>query len=194
MNKSESIKELSAALAKAQSEMSNPKKNADNPFFKSQYADLAEVINVSKPVLARHGLSIIQLPGFDDGLVTVETILAHESGEWVSGVMSMMPVKHDPQGLGSCVSYIRRYSLAAVAGLAQEDDDANTATHPVTPNPPAAKRKAPPKTKTGKDEVLTQLKGMTNMDAITSLWRSLDEATQAETRDAFSQKRKSLEG
>lgn len=133
MNKSESIKELSAALAKAQAEISNPKKNAANPFFKSKYADLSEVINVSKPVLAAHGLSVIQLPGMSDGVVTVETVLTHESGEWISSVMSMPPVKSDPQGVGSCLTYIRRYSLAAVCGIGQEDDDANEAVKQTQP-------------------------------------------------------------
>lgn len=133
MNKSESIKELSAALAKAQAEISNPKKNANNPFFKSKYADLSEVINVSKPVLSAHGLSVIQLPGMNDGVVTVETVLTHESGEWISSVMSMPPVKSDPQGVGSCLTYIRRYSLAAVCGIGQEDDDGNEAVKQTQP-------------------------------------------------------------
>ena len=127
MNKSESIKELATSLVKAQASMSNPKKNASNPFFKSKYADLSEVINVSKQVLAENGLSVVQLPCMVDGVVSVETILIHESGEFLSNIMSMPPVKNDPQGVGSCLTYIRRYSLSAILGIAQEDDDGNDA-------------------------------------------------------------------
>jgi hypothetical protein len=133
MNMSESIKELSSALAKAQAEMANPKKNSSNPFFKSKYADLSEVINVSKPVLASHGLSILQLPGYQDGLVSVETVITHESGEYISSIMSLPPVKGDPQAVGSAVTYARRYALAAICGIAQEDDDGNEAVKQVAP-------------------------------------------------------------
>lgn len=125
MNRSESIKELSAALAKAQGDMSNPKKNANNPYFGSKYADLSAVINASKPILADNGLSVVQLPSMENGEVNVETILLHSTGEFISSSMSMRLAKNDAQGIGSCVTYIRRYCLAAILGIAQEDDDGN---------------------------------------------------------------------
>ncbi len=127
MNKSESIKELSAALAKAQAEISNPKKNASNPYFKSKYSDLSEVINVSKPILSAHGLSVVQMPSYNESHVFVETMLLHESGEYLSSEMSMPLQKIDAQSIGSVITYIRRYSLAAVCGLAQQDDDGEAA-------------------------------------------------------------------
>jgi hypothetical protein len=130
MKSSDSIAGLAAALAKAQGEIQNAAKNAKNPHFKSNYADLAEILNTVRPVLSRHGLSVIQVPGFDDGAVTVETILAHESGEWVAGVAAAVPGKVDPQGIGSAVTYLRRYALAAFAGIAQEDDDGQGAIGP----------------------------------------------------------------
>lgn len=127
MNKSESIKELSAALAKAQGLIENASKNAANPHFKSKYADLAEVLNTVRPVFSSYGLSIVQSPAFEAGTVSVETLLMHQSGEWISGVAACNVTKNDAQGVGSAITYLRRYSLAAMAGIAQEDDDANAA-------------------------------------------------------------------
>ena len=130
MNKSETIGALAKALSLAQGEMENASKTATNPHFKSKYADLAEIINTVRPVLAKHGLSVTQFPSYDGTLAHVETIIAHESGEWMSGTTSSPVQKADPQGIGSATTYLRRYSLAAACNLAQEDDDANSATKP----------------------------------------------------------------
>jgi hypothetical protein len=127
MNKSESIKELAEALAKAQAEIGNAGKNAANPHFRSRYADLAEVLNTVRPVFAQHGLSVMQFPGFENGMVSVETVIAHSSGEWISSTLHAPVSKHDAQGVGSALTYARRYSLAACAGIAQEDDDGEAA-------------------------------------------------------------------
>lgn len=128
MNHSESINELASALCLAQSEMENAKKTSTNPFFKSKYADLAEVLDTVKPILNKYGLSVTQFPSFLDGIVGVETILLHTSGQWISGVSGSPIVKSDPQSVGAAISYLRRYSLAAVCGIAQEDDDGNKAS------------------------------------------------------------------
>lgn len=130
MNKSDSIKALAAAMAKAQGELENANKNAANPHFRSRYADLAEVLNTVRPVLAKHGLSIVQMPSFEAGIASVETLLMHESGEWMSSVSSAPMQKQDAQSVGAATTYLRRYSLAAFAGVAQEDDDGNTASQP----------------------------------------------------------------
>jgi hypothetical protein len=136
MNKSESIKELAAALAKAQAEIGNAVKNSDNSHFRSRYADLAEVLNTVRPVFAQHGLSFMQFPGFESGIVSVETVIAHSSGEWISSTLHAPVSKHDAQGVGSALTYARRYSLAACAGIAQEDDDGEAAVgRPVTNRP-----------------------------------------------------------
>jgi hypothetical protein len=127
VNKSEQINELATALAKAQAELSNAKKKSDNPFFKSKYADLSEVINVSKPVLSSQGLSIVQMLGYSESLVTCETVLLHISGQYISSTLNLPVAKHDSQGIGSACTYARRYAWAAVCGLAQEDDDGNAA-------------------------------------------------------------------
>ena len=126
MNKSESIANLALALSKAQLELSNPKKTSTNPFFNSKYADLSEVINASKTVLAEHGLSVMQFLSYTN-MVHVETMMLHSTGEWISETLSLPIAKHDAQSIGSTCTYARRYSWAAICGLAQEDDDANAA-------------------------------------------------------------------
>jgi hypothetical protein len=131
MNMSESLNELATSLATAQMELENASKNAANPHFKSKYADLAEVLNTVRPVFAKYGLSVSQFPSFCDGLVTVRTVLLHKSGQWMAGDASAPVTKLDAQGVGSAITYLRRYSLAAVAGVAQEDDDGNAAVKPV---------------------------------------------------------------
>lgn len=128
MNRSETIAALAKALASAQGEIENASKNMKNDHFKNKYADLAEVLNTVRPVFAKHGLAVTQFPSFEGGLVHVETMLTHESGEWMAGTASAPVSKQDAQGVGSAITYLRRYSLAAVAGVAQEDDDANAAT------------------------------------------------------------------
>lgn len=127
MNKSESIKEIAAALAKAQEQITNAGKNSQNPHFRSSYADLAEVLNTVRPVFAAHGMSVVQAPEYGDGIVTVETMITHSSGEWISSSVSAPVGKQDAQGVGSAITYCRRYGLAAMAGIAQEDDDGNAA-------------------------------------------------------------------
>lgn len=125
--------DLFAALAAAQAEVENAAKTSSNPHFRSKYADLAEVLNTVRPVFAKHGLSIIQATGFSGTLVSVETILGHSGGGYLSSVASCVPAKTDAQGIGSATTYLRRYGLAAMAGVAQEDDDGNSAAHNTPP-------------------------------------------------------------
>ena len=128
MNKSDDIKDLAAALCKAQSEMGGASKDANNPFFKSKYADLSSVIRAVKQPFADNGLSYSQLPISIDGLVGVTTILMHNSGQWLSSDLLLKPTKGDPQAAGSCLTYCRRYSLQSLAGIPSEDDDGNAAS------------------------------------------------------------------
>lgn len=128
MNKSDDIKELASALCKAQSAMGGAAKDANNPFFKSKYADLSSVIRAIKQPFSDNGLSYSQLPISQDGLVGVTTILMHSSGQWLSSDLLLKPVKGDPQAAGSCLTYCRRYSLQSLAGIPSEDDDGNMAS------------------------------------------------------------------
>ena len=144
MNKSENIGQLAAALAKAQGQMKFAAKDANNPFFKSKYADLASVIEAIKVPLSANGIAFVQATDFEDSAVIVETILLHESGEWISGKLRMQPTKNDPQGVGSAVTYAKRYGLQAIAGVPSDDDDGNAATHQSAPAAKAAPAKPMP--------------------------------------------------
>jgi hypothetical protein len=124
---------LFAALAKAQAEVENATKGSVNPHFKSRYADLAEVLNTVRPVFSHYGLSILQSTSFDGTLVHVTTTVAHAEGGWASSCASCSPARIDAQGIGAATTYLRRYALAAMAGVAQEDDDGNSASHQQRP-------------------------------------------------------------
>jgi hypothetical protein len=123
MQKSESIAELAKALAKAQGEMEPAKKGSENPYYRSKYADLSQVMEAIRKPLSANGLAVSQLIQPDSEEAIVETILMHESGEWLSSIITLKPVKADPQGLGSAITYARRYALSAIVGLATEEDD-----------------------------------------------------------------------
>ena len=125
-----SIDQLATALALAQGEIENASKTSSNPHFRSRYADLAEIINTIRPVFSKYGLAVVQSPSYADGLVSVTTLLTHKSGQWITDTASAPASKLDAQGVGSAITYLRRYSLAAFAGIAQEDDDGNAASRP----------------------------------------------------------------
>jgi len=127
MDKSESIKSLAVAMCKAQSEMGGAHKGANNPFFKSKYADLSAVVQAVKEPFANNGLSYVQFPINDGEKIGVETILMHDSGEWLMNSFTVKASKQDAQGAGSVITYCRRYGLQAVAGIPSEDDDGNGA-------------------------------------------------------------------
>jgi hypothetical protein len=128
MNKSDSIKNIAIAMCKAQSEMGGAHKGANNPFFKSKYADFGSVIEVVKQPFGNNGLSYVQFPINDGDKIGVETILMHESGEWLSNSFTVKATKQDAQGAGSVITYCKRYGLQAVAGIPSEDDDGNAAS------------------------------------------------------------------
>ena len=128
MAQSESIGELAKALSKLQSEIRGYKEDSENPFYKSKYGDLTSVWAACRKPLTDAGLSVVQtLTGNGDGSVVIITTLMHNSGEWIRGSLPVKPVKADPQALGSAITYGRRYSLAAIVGIAPEDDDAESA-------------------------------------------------------------------
>ena len=129
MNKSEQINDLAAALAAAQAELRNPVFDSQNPHFKSKFASLAQVRDTITPTLAKHGLSVTQLATNDDqGRPSVETILLHKSGQWLSSTLAVPVAKADAHGAGSAITYARRYSLMAIVNVVgDEDDDGNSA-------------------------------------------------------------------
>lgn len=144
LNSAPSIGKLALALSKAQAVIQNAAKSAENPAFKrgntvSKYADLASVWDACRSALAANELAVIQQVSGGPETVTVTTVLAHSSGETISCSMTGKPTKPDVQGIGSTVTYLRRYSLASMVGVAPEDDDGNSAAGIKEPSPPAAK-------------------------------------------------------
>src|SRR5271165_632409 len=122
--------EIGKALLKAQGKIGPLIKDQSNPFFNSKYADLASVVEVVKTPLQDSGLVLIQGASVTES-VNVETVLLHaESGEWVRTILALTPTKNDPQGVGSAITYARRYGLQALCGIAPEDDDGNAASRP----------------------------------------------------------------
>lgn len=120
---SPTIAKLAVALTAAQAEVGSPVKNKQNPHLKNWYADLGAVLTAVMPALVKHKLAVLQLPCEMDGQPALMTLLVHESGEWIGTVAKTRPQKMDPQGVGSALSYARRYALQAVAGVTAEDDD-----------------------------------------------------------------------
>ena len=131
------MKQLSLALLKAQSEMSNPKKGATNPFFKSKYADLNAIREAVIPVLNENGITVLQPITHIEGKNFVKTILLHESGEMMESLTEIIYNKtNDAQAQGSGISYARRYSLQSFVCVGADDDDGQKA---VAPKPNATK-------------------------------------------------------
>lgn len=128
MRRSETIAALAAALAKAQGEMENAAKDKVNPHFRAKYADLGNIWDAIRAPLAKNGLSVVQLPFNDEtGNVRLTTLLMHASGEWIETTFYLPPTKQDAQGVGSALTYMKRYALTGM-GVAPEDDDGNAAT------------------------------------------------------------------
>ncbi len=127
-NRSAEIGKLAAALAKAQSQMSHAEKGNVNPHFKSRYADLASVWEACRSALTSNELAILQPVSTDGQRVTVTTMLAHSSGEWVSEALTMTALQNTPQAVGSTITYGRRYGLSSMVGVAPDDDDGNAAS------------------------------------------------------------------
>ena len=125
------MKQISTALLKAQSEMSNPKKGATNPFFKSKYADLNSIREAVIPILNSNGISVLQPIVHQDNKNFVKTILLHESGECLESLTEIIYNKiNDAQAQGSGISYARRYSLQSFVCVGADDDDGQKAVQP----------------------------------------------------------------
>lgn len=153
MNKSSSIAKLADALSKAQAEMPVVKMNASNPFLKNKYADLGAVIETSRPILAKNGLSISQFPTSENDKLGITSILMHTSGEWIESTIVITPT--DSKGLsyaqaaGVAISYLRRYGWASILGLYADEDTDGHITQP-------KKIEAPEKSAQKPNEIITQ--------------------------------------
>lgn len=160
---------LYEALSKAQGEFEAAKKTSKNPFYGSKYADLAAVIDATRPALSRHGLCVIQSPFADleKKTVTVTTRIAHSSGQFMEDELSLPAfsvdkqgnVRFDAQTIGIAITYGRRYPYQAIVGLAAEDDDGNGIKHETQDAKPEPEKKG----KKAKQEVLPPEKEEVNM-------------------------------
>lgn len=210
MKTSESISNISAALAKFQSEVKQPKKDANNPFFNKKYVPLEGVVSVITEPLAKNGLSYIQSTGTDEEHVIVTTLLMHTSGEFIESDPLKLPGHQvqkgggkdfNPQGIGSAITYGRRYSLTALLGIAsEEDDDGNAGSQGNNQgqgNKPQEK-KIPPSSLKSKWKLLSEGKmdgfdewvvkqtgkGWSFTDMETSLTKRLEEKKAKEAEDS----------
>lgn len=183
--------EIGKALANAYADIQHAVKNASNPHFKSTYANLEEVINVIRAAYSRHGLAIMQMPGelIRDGdlvKVRITTTVIHSSGEMLSGQMEM-PVVADKNGkitahaVGSAISFGRRYSLAATAGITQSDDDGNAASDGDESEP-----------EFDLDSLRTQVQGAKTLEALTALGPLVTEAGDESVIALYKARRKAL--
>lgn len=132
MKMSDSIAQLAEALAKAQGQIDDASKGSKNPFFNSKYADLAAVRAVIREPLAVNDIAVVQFPRSLSGEVEVETMLTHKSGEYMSETLRLPVGKWDAHGIGSAITYARRYGLMSLLGIATDDDDGNAAVEKTT--------------------------------------------------------------
>lgn len=174
---------IATALAKAQMSMGKALKQANNPHFRTKYADLGSVMDACLPALNEHGIAVIQPTGEDERGRYVDTVLIHgESGEQLSCRVPLIVGKNDMQGYGSAVTYCRRYGLMTMSGVAPEDDDGNAAAK----TPPKPEKKPEPKPQMPSDtaiaEAMRYIHEATDLDDLKSRWGNIP----ADVRDVKS--------
>ena len=187
MRTSETLSKIAPALLKAQGAITFASKDAANPFFKSKYANLPTVIDAVKPALNSAGIVFIQTASpSESGTLSLTTRLIHESGEWIEDTATAPLAKNDPQGYGSAITYLRRYSLAAITGLYQDDDDGQEAIYTPAQKPVKEQKEAvSPFVKF--DEQIKALKKCGSLPELLNVWNELDKSAQyalASTKDA----------
>jgi len=125
---SRDVDKISAALAKAQGEITGASRDSTNPHFKSKYADLESTWEAIRSPLSKNGIAVVQTVRPSTNGVLLVTMLVHSSGQWFRGFLYLPVSKNDAQGYGSAITYARRYALQAMCGVAPVDDDGNAAT------------------------------------------------------------------
>lgn len=169
------MSELHKALSAFQSEVTNPVKNISNTFFKSKYADLGSCIDVMRPLLSKHGLSFTQLTEMKEGQLVLVTSLRHSAGEQVDGFYPINPTKNDPQGMGSALTYARRYALCAMFGLAAEDDhDGNAASAPTKKAEKAAEKTPEQRAKEATEDYISKIHAAKTSEVLEAIMDKVD--------------------
>lgn len=182
-NRSESIANIAAALAVAQGEIEGAIRNAQNQHLRSSYADLASCWAACQPHLSKNSLALIQAP-FDAGQnrVGLETTIVHKSGEWLSSRWSVPVTKNDPQGFGSALTYIRRYSLVSMIGIAQVDDDGEAASGNAPKHQPKAIDQG----------MVETIKGLSSVSAVNDFYRQLSAEERATYTEQLATRKREL--
>ena len=111
---SEQLDKIAPALIRAQGNMTEVLKESTNPAFRSKYADLGNCLDATLPALQAQGIAVLQAPGGDGVTILLETMLLHESGQFIASTLALKPTKNDPQGCGSAITYARRYAVLAM--------------------------------------------------------------------------------
>jgi hypothetical protein len=185
MRTSEEIGSLAEALSKAQGELKNIEKGKVNPHFKSRYADIADGLEVIRPILSKHGLSVVQVTSVnhDTGMFCLITRLMHSSGQWIESSYPLPTGKAQEQG--SAITYARRYSLFSLVGTAgtDEDDDGNAA-NTVAPAAPVTVKMKPKMSKAASDYLDALLAAGTQeakkgTEALRKWWTTLPQEDRA---------------
>lgn len=186
---SKTIGSFAAALAKAQGDMTGAAKDRENPHFKSRYADLASVWDACRKPLSANGIAVIQRVRTDEDVVVCDTMLIHASGEWMGEELRLPVLQPTPQGIGSVITYARRYSLSAMVGVAPDDDDDGEAAMGRAPQsfqrPPQQQRpngsktealksqlrngQPPAQTPMEKIQALAKIRGLLNWSTVTTV-------------------------
>lgn len=189
------MKELAVAMAKAQAQVKTALKERTNGGFKSKYADLTSIWDACREALTKNGLSVIQRTDFEGSTIWLETMLLHTSGEHVCSRYPLRPVKEDPQGFGSALTYARRYCLAAMVGVvADEDDDGNAASG--RPTQPADNARQPDRSQAARAFVSESIKAIGSLKTETALddWYAENAPKLARLKESYADEAKMIAG
>ena len=162
---------IAKALCAAQREMGKALKTANNPHFRSKYADLGAVMDACLPALNSNGIALLQPTGTDAHGPYVDTVLLHETGESLSCRVHLVVNKNDMQGIGSAMTYARRYGLMAMAGIAPEDDDGNAAAKAAPKHAP--QNRTPAGHPASADVASASLSNAATLDQLAAIWGDL---------------------
>jgi hypothetical protein len=195
------MKNIAIAFIKAKKEFSPALKNKVNGGFKSKYADLGACLDAVDDAFLNNGIAMYQETCADDTGITIETVLLHESGEFLKcGRLHLPAAKQDPQGYGSALSYARRYSLMTACGIAQEDDDGQVATKAVyeAPKSPAPALKPPALSDAEGNECKKAMAGCTDMETLKGIfggaYKRANDVQKEELNDFYKVAKLALEG
>lgn len=206
MQTSEQIEEIATAMAAAQGQIEGAIKDSQGHNYK--YADLSSVWEACRKPLTDNGLAIVQSPHQTERGVSVVTLMTHTSGQWIKDEFCLPPTKTDPQGHGSAITYMRRYALMAMVGIAPEDDDGNAASQSPAPANQTTQKRQPPKTDdvpqhvADAQKIVDQLKGAPTAEDLANVWDESaatllsigkeSEATQKYVSDFYAQRETEL--